>query len=187
MNMKKLLAFIAVGLLSASTASALSFDWDITKVAFKDVQLKSDTTVIGYCVYLESGSYSDSYALTDPFSVSTIGTVVGQKEGTSNKAKVGGTTTFDYGSYKNGDVFGFVLSYVSEGKTYYNIASDTYTLSGIVDESSSLTTATATFNYGTKGQSSTISSGTGWTTVPEPSTAMLALAGLALLIKRRRA
>ena len=185
--MKKILASIAVGLLAVSSASALSFDWDITKVSFNDALLKSDTTVIGYCVYLASGSYSTSYDLTDPFSVSSIGTIVGTKEGTSNKAKLGGTTTFDYGDYKNGDVFGFVLSYASGGKTYYNIASDTYTLSGIVDESSSLTTATGTFNYGTKGESKTISSGTGWTAVPEPSTAALALAGLALLIKRRRA
>jgi len=85
------------------------------------------------------------------------------------------------------------LSYVSEGKTYYNYSANIYTVSGIdpdVGDASTLGDATFTFDMNTKttlsgGQSAT--AGGGWTVVPEPSTAMLALAGLALLIKRRRA
>ena len=42
-------------------------------------------------------------------------------------------------------------------------------------------------NYTTAEPSSKVSPGGGWTAVPEPSTAALALAGLALLLKRRKA
>ena len=83
--MKQILASIAVGIMTISTASALSFDWDITKVAFGGESLKSITTVVGYCVFLESGEYDESYTMSDTFAVSDIGTVVGTKEGTSNK------------------------------------------------------------------------------------------------------
>ena len=186
--MKRILASLALSLSLATSASALSFQWGITQINFgADNKLVSDDGLVGYCVYLENGSYDSSGYSMESFAPASVGTVVGEKSGTSNKAKLSGVTTFDYGTYNNGDVFGFVLSYVSGGKTYYNISSDTYTLEGIVNAASSPAAAAPTFDFTSKKEASSISKGGGWTAVPEPSTAALALAGLALLLKRRKA
>ena len=83
-----------------------------------------------------------------------------------------------------------MLSYVSGGKTYYNLGSETYTVSGMADSTSSLNAfkpAASTFSYGSSSEGTSVSAGSGWVAVPEPSTAALALAGLALLLKRRKA
>ena len=79
--------------------------------------------------------------------------------------------------------------YSNEGKTYFNLSSSTYTMSGLSDELSTPTAASFAFNYGGPTESTKVSSGSGWVqaAVPEPSTAALALAGLALLLKRRKA
>ena len=84
-----------------------------------------------------------------------------------------------------------LLSYTKEGKTYYNISSTTYTLSGYTDATSTpdpynLTPSNQTYTMA-DASTTKVSPGGGWTAVPEPSTAALALAGLALLLKRRKA
>ena len=111
--------------------------------------------------------------------------------GTTSKAANAGTYTLTEGSDKNGDVFGMLLSYTSGGKTYYNIAATTYTLSGFADATSTVDSyklAASAMTYTTADASTTKAApGGGWTVVPEPSTAALALAGLALLLKRRKA
>ncbi len=192
--MKKLLALFVFAAM-ASTASALSFNWTVTGIKFGDETLKKSTDVVGYLIYLGAGgSYSTSYALSKDSTADTIASSIGQKvststTATSNAGKLTTTYTFDYGDKTNGDVFGVLLSYTKEGKTYYNLSSSTYTLAGISDETSSLDTATISFSsFADKGEASSISSGSGWVqAVPEPSTAALALAGLALLLKRRKA
>ena len=184
--MKKLLTF-AVAMMLASSASALSFNWGATKVAFDGTTLKN-ADVTGYIVYLSSGELDSSYTMNDSFTAASVGTVISTGTKTSAVGKSYGTATFDYGAYDNGAVFGMLLSYKADEKTYYNLSSTTYTLSGIADETSSLSDASFTFNYTSKSDSGTsISGGGGWVAVPEPSTAALALAGLALLLKRRRA
>ena len=191
--MKKL-GTIALVCMAVLSAQATSFTWKATKVAFDGTQLKSDASVSAYLVYLSSGAYDSSYALSESMTgeslASTIGTTVSSASKTSGLAALSGTATFTFGDYNNGDVFGMLLVYSgsSDGKTYYNLSSDTYALSGLSDETSTPPAATFTFDYASKNDSgSSISKGGGWTAVPEPSTAMLALAGLALLIKRRRA
>ena len=80
------------------------------------------------------------------------------------------------------------FDYAAEGKTYYNLSTTTYTLSSIADNTSTETMSTASsFTWTTGEDSSSLKAGGGWTAVPEPSTAALALAGLALLLKRRKA
>ncbi len=191
--MKKILTLCLL-VLSAASASALSFDWTISGIKFDGVAIKKSTDVVGHLIYLgDGGSYSSSYALSKDSTADSIASAIGTKvdtssTATSNAGKLTTTYTFDYGTKDNGDVFGVLLSYTTGGKTYYNLSSSTFTLSGIADETSSLDAGTFSFSFDTAGEKNSISSGSGWTVaVPEPSTAALALAGLALLIKRRRA
>ena len=185
-----LLAAVVAAL--ASTASALSFDWAATGVTFDSTKLKSNAGVTGYLIYLASGSYSEVTLSADSTGTSvaeSLGTIVSTANKTTAVSKLAGTASFDYGTYNNGDVFGLVLTYAdsSSGKTYFNIASGTYTLSGVSDETSTPSDASYSFSWSGPTESSKASSGGGWTAVPEPSTAALALAGLALLLKRRKA
>lgn len=65
------------------------------------------------------------------------------------------------------------------GSDTYYMTSDTFTLQNSGDTYTAAT-ETSTFQQA-------VPSGSSWTAVPEPSTAALALAGLALLLKRRKA
>jgi len=193
--MKKSIIAIALFAGMTMTASALSFNWAATGTSFDGSVLKKSSDITGYLVFLGTGgSYDASYALSESTTASSlassIGTLVQTSTGaTSNAGKLQTTFTFDFGAYNNGDVFGMLLEYkgASDGKTYYNLSSDTYTLAGISDEGSVLDNAVMSFSYSTAGEKSSITKGGGWTAVPEPSTAALALAGLALLLKRRKA
>ena len=188
---KTFLAIVALAFV-ASSASALSFSWSATKVAFDGNQLKNDTAITGYLIYLSSGSFDSSYTISESSTgnsvASSIGTLVSSASKTTAVAKIAGTASFDYGEYTNGDVFGLLLTYTgSDGKTYFNLSQTTYTLSGITSETSSPDAAAFTMSYSGPTEKTSVSSGGGWTAVPEPSTAALALAGLALLLKRRKA
>ena len=190
--MKKLIATVAVFSAMITAAHALSFQWNANSIKFDGSSLKSNNDVTGYLVYLgNKGSYSESYALSESSTgasvAASIGTVVDSKKGTSAMSKINSTFSFDYGSYVNDDVFGVLLTYTKEGTTYYNLSSSTYTLTGITSETSSPDTANLSFSFADGGSASSVKSGGGWTAVPEPSTAALALAGLALLLKRRKA
>ena len=186
--MKKFVSALALMFAMTMTASAVSIAWSSSAVAFGSGDpLKKDTGVTAYLVYLDSGSFG-TYKITDTFTAASIGTVVStDTDGTNKGAASTGTFQFDYGSYVDGDKFGLVLSYASGGKTYWNLSENVQTLSGITSE---IATPTAWDDYSVStsvSASSSASAGSGWTAVPEPSTAMLALAGLALLLKRRRA
>ena len=188
--MKKLLTLLAFcGFVS--TASALSLTWQATTIAFDGATLKNSTAVTAYLVFIgNNASLAESY---NPSSILTTLKPVSTVEGANSRGSA--TTSYNfpatenYASYNN-NVYGILLSYVSEGKTYYNLSSATYKVSGVADTTSSLEDfkpATSTFSYGTKTASGSVTAGGGWVAVPEPSTAALALAGLALLLKRRKA
>ena len=94
--------------------------------------------------------------------------------------------------YDNGDAFALVMSYVSEDTTYWNISSVINTLSGL--DSSDPRVNPADFNDYTAsntivGKTGTLTAGSGWTAaaVPEPGIACMALLGIGMMIKRRRA
>ena len=191
--MKKVLSLLAAFGLVAS-ASAASLVWSVNAIAFNGATLKSDTSLTAYLVYLgNGGSLADSYdTATIASSLTTVSTASGTTSRGIATSTYNMTVDGDDWTVLNGDVYGVLLSYAdsASGKTYYNLASTTYTVSGIADERSSLSNYTLTAasqNYTTADDSSTIRAGGGWTAVPEPSTAALALAGLALLLKRRKA
>ena len=191
--MKK--SLIAIGIFAlALNASALSFQWAATGVAFDGATLKNSTAITGSLIYLgNGGSLDENYSLgsctTGEDVAKSIGAVVDTKNKTSAVGKIQNTYTFDFGSEpgKNGDVFALLLEYKTSEKTYVNLASTTMTLSGLEDDTSSISNPTFSLSYGSSSESSKVSGGGGWVAVPEPSTAALALAGLALLLKRRKA
>ena len=191
--MKKAITLLAV-VGFAFSASAASFQWTVSGIAFNGSTLKSDAGLTAYLVYLGNGG-----SLASSYSASEIDSLVSGASDSvvGSTAKGAATSTYalaepsdgDYTSY-NGDVYGILLSYVSGEKTYYNLSSATYTVSGLADETSSMDAykpAASTFSYGSSSEGSSVSAGSGWVAVPEPSTAALALAGLALLLKRRKA
>ena len=193
--MKKILTTIALCGLFAINASALSFSWASSALKFDATTLKSDEAVTGYLIYLgQGGALSDTYAFTSTALdkiIQSIGTQAGEpKNKTSVAGKISSSFTFNYGAYNNGDTFAMLVVYkpTTDGNVYYNLSSDVYELSGITAENSSPDGASFSFSSTVKGKSSSLASGGGWTiAVPEPSTAALALAGLAMLLKRRKA
>ena len=188
--MKKALILLAVALFATSSHGA-SIAWNISNIAYDGSKLTSaGSELVVSLFYLgNGGSLASSYTQSDIESLDVVATA----SGTTAKAANSGTYDLVVGSNANGDVFGLLLAYTSpsDSKTYYNIAATTYTLDGFTDATSSVDKyqlAASAMTYTTADSSSTaVSPGGGWTAVPEPSTAALALAGLALLLKRRKA
>ena len=83
-----------------------------------------------------------------------------------------------------------VLSYKSGDDTYWNVSSSVYELTqanidALREDGTALPDSSFAFSNSVSSGSGSV--GGGWAQVPEPSTAALALAGLALLLKRRKA
>ena len=193
--MKKILTtLLAVGFISS--ASAVSLSWTATGIAFgSGNMLKSDTGLTAYLIYLgNGGTLAASYTEADLTSmISDNSVAVSSVAGTTSRGLV--QTTYNMSASDvtslNGDVYTILMTYSSDDKTYYNLSSRTYTVSGLADETSTLdqysvVAGNQTYTVNSEVASS-VSAGGGWTAVPEPSTAALALAGLALLLKRRKA
>lgn len=197
--MKKLLALILA--FSLVSSQAASFDWGTgaVKASFDGTVFNSsDYTVTAYLVLLTSTdtdsmftiSYEGTGSINPASSVDTKSpTVTG---GNANKGKIKGT--YASNDIANDQNYGMYIMYTdTTGTKWYNFSSTVYTVSGLADATSSLDAAEFAFNFNKtteiKTTSQSASSGGGWysISVPEPSTAALALAGLALLIKRRRA
>ena len=197
--MKKLLAMVLAAF--AVTTQAASFNWGTgtVKASFDGTAFTTaDYSVTAYLVYLSDGDTSKMFTI-DYTAPGTITGADGNSTATpattgsnANKGKVKGK--FDDALVANGNTFGMYIKYTdSTGVSWFNFSSDTYTVSGLSTGGEVLDDAVYSFNFGTKTQitssSQSPSAGGGWYSiqVPEPSTAALALAGLALLIKRRRA
>ncbi|MBR3688690.1 MAG: PEP-CTERM sorting domain-containing protein [Lentisphaeria bacterium] len=199
--MKKIPATLLVLLCSVIAASAASLKWQATNVAFDGTKTGKTSDITGYLIYLSSGSFKDSYTVTDESTGDTLAASIGSvvaKNTTGPNALSTMSTSFSWTwtadtdtnpatpMFNNGDTFAMLLAYTTSEGTYYNLSSK-YELSGISMNTSSAT-ATFGFNYGdSTGSAGSVSSNGGWAAVPEPSTAALALAGLALLLKRRKA
>ena len=208
--MKKF-ALLAITMLMATSSQAVSFKWASNgKVTFGGTEVASLTpnTYTALLVNLGAGSWGTTTisesGLTLAQTTKTTAdsqTSIQGKTGTlgskSNSTFSGtfnhaiGSTTGDY-TVAAGDVFGVMLTYTdSANKTWYSLSTNTYTLDPAATDISTLSAASFTFTDSKNevDSGSSVSAG-GWYTakpVPEPSTAALALAGLALLLKRRRA
>ena len=180
--MKKLL-MIALAIGFAGLSSAATVQWN-----FKSTATKFDSTSVGgnakaYLIWIGSDSISTySFAeyvnMTSSSEVDPFDTKVGKIN-----AKVE-TDTTHVGN------FVAVLSYVSEGKTYWNVSATEYSISeaqvtDLLENGTAIPDSSYSFSSSVSSGSGSV--GGGWAQVPEPSTAALALAGLALLLKRRKA
>ncbi len=184
--MKKLLTIAAITLV-VGAASAVTMDWGTAAaIKFNGSNLKSDTGVTGYLV---AATALSTYAVDASFDASKVGTVLSDKNKTGATSKISGTWyNIDTDTYGNGDSFAVLLKYVKDGDTYWNLTSGLKTMSGLVVEPPTSPSALSyEFNYGF-GTDPTLTSGGGWVkAVPEPATGALALAGIALLFRRRKA
>ena len=191
--MKKFLTLaLAVGL--AGVASAVTMSWGTaTAVKFNDSNLKSDNTVTGYLIALDS--FADKYNVLSSFSAADIGPVLATQEGTSSMSKITNKWTIDTANYGNNDTFAVLLKYTgaSDGKTYWNLSSALVTMTGMDDGTgdnppSNAANTTSAFSYA-KGTDGVLTAGGGWVaaSVPEPGIACMALLGIGMMLKRRKA
>ena len=199
--MKKTALTLLVAL-ATGMASAASFSWTSSKLSFGDTVLKN-TAMTAYLIYVGNDvAQSASIAVTKESTAASIASSFGTSAKVAQSYDVTASRTgilsadFSFsasgGDYVSKDAFALLLSYTSDGKTYFNLSSvdSAYALSVPAEDPDIATYRDASFSFGNTvvGESNSLSSGGGWTVaVPEPSTAALALAGLALLLKRRKA
>lgn len=191
--MKKFITMMVVALVAVS-ASAATFAWGTgtTKVSFDGTAITTTNGAMGYLVLLTGSSLdvSISEGIVAPSAVSS-------KANTSTGvAAVKGriTGTYDSADVANGQNYGMFITYNDGTDTWYNFSSTVYTVSGLADSTSSLSDAVFAFDFASQSEvtdGDTITAGSGWvkytaTAVPEPASAMLALAGVAMLIRRRK-
>jgi hypothetical protein len=187
--MKKLMvAMAAVALAGAVQAAAISWTsagylWDPAKNT-KASSITGGSIVL--CLINDGTSWKNGVTDLDTGALVTSGmaAAIGRVRGSD-----GGSFTWTYsdGTLSNGDVLTILfkdttgkysqLEYVdaTTGKGTGAYVTDTYTVSGLSSDSSVL----SAFTFGTSGS-------TNFTTVPEPTSAMLMLLGVAGLALRRK-
>lgn len=194
--MKKILT-LAVALV-ASASFAASINWGTTtKTAFGGSTVGGISATLVY-IGASDLSAEATFTIEEGDTLTKLANKIGTATGSTAtstasgmaKGKLSGTYTFDSG-LNDGDYVAVLLTYTSEGKTYFNLSKTVATSYDAVVGAWNDASAVATYTYSggsvENAKTGKLAAGGGWTAVPEPSTAMLALAGLALLIKRRRA
>lgn len=189
--MKKIMTIVALCAIAVSSQAA-QINWGLTgAIQFEGARVGANGATLTL-VYLNAGADSwaaDALAIASGETSSTAETVATKQTNTGSQALAtaspwaydwGDATSISSSVVAKGSVFAVLATTEQDGQTYY-WASDTYT----VTDSGSNWDSTA-LKY-TMSQTAASGPNSNWTAVPEPSTAALALAGLALLLKRRRA
>lgn len=182
--MKKLLILLSASV-ALMTVNAASIDWSLAKNSWT---LQNNTSPnVGYTVYLTLATSQDSLISAlkggaTSFTSSTegilaVGTTTGEKgvmkESTATSSSLTALTYADYAI--------LIIDTTSvSGKTYYNFSASQSERA--YDE----TDGTAV-KFAVAFDSTHFDSGTGWTAVPEPTSGLLMLFGMAgLALKRKR-
>ena len=198
--MKKAFTAIAVLALTIGAASALSFSWGIdTAITFNGTKLNSAelaAPATAELIYLgtdKAWSFNESGIVTDESvntgSIAVTGGAAGRGKASGLLEKTHLDTFADGSKFDNGNVFGVLITYTdTKGAVWYNLSSNTYTVSGVADNSSTIEKQFFDFawtNDETGAEAPTAGGGWWRVPVPEPMTVLCGLAGLALLLKRR--
>ena len=201
--MKKAFTAIAVLALTIGAASALGFQWatssaiTINGTKLNSAALAASATV--ELIYLgtdNAWSFDDLGVPTDEVantgSITTTGLASKRGYGNGKLDKLLGSDFADGSKLGNGNVFGVLITYTdADGAVWYNLSSNTFTLSNAADDGAVIDQQYFDFAWtNDESGADAPTAGGGWWTapaVPEPVSAGLALAGLALLLKRRRA
>ena len=212
--MKKIIITLATVAITVVSSQAITVLWAVSPaVTFGGTNVGAGQ-VVDLIFLGNGGSFSyntylgSSYGVTD--SRPTLGMppgLIGTQTANLGSAGVDGINV-------NGNVYTAIMERIVGEKTYYNVATSIFTVSGVVNDGSNIPTQSFTFNYSTTdlvatwgslaqgAQYETLaeaqaalwgSAGGGWNSftftyipVPEPATAGLAFAGLALLFRRKR-
>ena len=187
--MKKILTILAL-VSTVGISHGAAIDWNISGInsALSNYDGTTAASTKIYLILADTSSLATITDVADPTSfesaLSAI-TLTSTAAGSDGKKPAVTSTTVESSLLTSGQSYTFGMMYMStdtEGNGYYKIVTQTKTAYDTSDPSTSqavgLSWATMKSSSWTKGYTAA---------VPEPSTAMLALAGLALLIKRRRA
>ena len=191
--MKKFLTIAAVALVAMSVQAA-QINWGLTG------QVKFNNTLVGnggatftlvcldgiadwatYANDVAAGTATDGIVATKVTNAGSMGLATANPYG-FNWAD---TTDISAGDIAKGTDFAFVVTH-NDGTDTYFWASDVFT---VTDSGSNWNATNASFTMSTTVASAMGTTGTNWTkavAVPEPASAMLALAGVAMLIRRRK-
>lgn len=187
--MKKLMIVAAVSL-CAVCAEAAAFTWQATADLTTDGSTVATSTAMkgGVFALVYLGSDSDKLAW-DTAKDNIVDTATPNFASSMGKtsAKTSKSFTFDMSEYSNGDIFSVVfkdssgsLFYLQEGAS--GNMSPTYTISGLENDNSPL----ADFTFASSAFS--ISTAPSAAVVPEPTSALLLVLGMAgLALRRKRA
>ena len=170
--MKKLLMLAAV-IVAGVAANAASFKWTGANIYGSDGTTKITGTV-GIYAYLSTGAVADAVKVADAYVVS--GTIKSDAVGTANGF------TFDWAGATVGETYNFYMVFEDDGKKFdSSVSTPAVIKSGVAYDSQTATVAFS--NMGTATQASG-----NWAAVPEPTSGLLMLLGLAgLALKRKRA
>ena len=185
--MKKLMLVAAVAL-CAAYANAAAFTWkctaDMTDNTGATLTSMSPAGTLAL-VYLGNDS-----ANVDWTKAAVVDTMTPQFSSSMGKVAAKGSSTFVFSmdDYGNGDIFGVVfkdgsdkLFYLQQGGENYK---PTYTISGLSDPTSTLND----FNFASSSFFGSTAPSAAVAAVPEPTSAMLLLLGMAgLALRRKRA
>ena len=184
--MKKLMIIAAVAL-CAAYANAAAFVWkttaNMTDNTGATLTSMSPAGTLAL-VYLGNDASDVDWTKAKVVDTATPNFVTSMGKTT---AITGKTFNFDMSDYGNGDIFGVVfkdgsdkLFYIQQGSENYK---PTYTISGLADDSSNL----ADFNFASTSFFGTTSPSAA-VAVPEPTSALLLVLGMAgLALRRKRA